>query len=450
MEISEILPQTRPATPSRTVFKENIALFFWCSLYTTSILGVYIYGREFSWYFYFGNYFTYDRSLLSIAVANAYCIVLPMLYAFLRRVTRDLFSFLLAPIVVVGGVAGSIITSFADLQWWLLITSLYILTPLCFSYLSPPAVRISQRNATYNPTNSLLLAGSIATTFYIYLLIKYRSMLSLPTLNEVYEARYAFGAVVAGWELYGITISKYAGAFCLVGYAVQKRSPLALLPVCFIYGVDYSLAGNRLSLGFPLISCALYYWFGHRGQSFQVRTIPAALSIVSAATLLVMTINPPWSLNVIGLWDRLFLVSSGLFARYYDFANETQLYWGGRGILGQIFGGVQKDYYAAVGEHYFGPMVSANADLISDAYINFGIIGVFAALLILRLLISERDNRLYRQKQTLLITLMIPYSFVVFSTGLQTAMITGGFLFGLLILKSYPRQGSQSPEQADG
>ncbi|MGB6082522.1 MAG: hypothetical protein WBF99_23995 [Xanthobacteraceae bacterium] len=410
----------------------------------TSVLAVYFSGREFSWYFYFGNYFPYDRSLLTPAIINAYCIVLPILYAFLRRVTRDLFSFLLTPIVVIGGVAGSIVTSFADLRWWLLITSLYLLLPLCFSYLSPPTVRIRRRDANYGPTNLLLLTGSVATTFYIYLLIKYRSMLSLPSLNEVYEARYAFGAVVAGWEQYGITISKYAGAFCLVGYAVQKRSPLALLPVFFIYSVDYSLAGHKLSLGLLLMSWALYYWFGHRGKSLQVHTIPAALSAASATTLLVMAINPPWSLNVIGLWDRLFLVPAGLFARYYDFASETQFYWGGPGILGQIFGGLRENYYAAVGEHYFGPMVSANADLISDAYINFGITGVFASFLILRLLISERDNRLYRQEQTFLITLMIPYSFVIFSTGLQTAMITGGFLLGLLILKSYPRQQNRS------
>ncbi|MGB3489923.1 MAG: hypothetical protein WBA62_17665 [Xanthobacteraceae bacterium] len=385
-----------------------------------------------------------------MALANTYCIVLPMLYAFLRRITRDLFSFLLTPIVVVGGVSGSIVTSFANLQSWLLITSLYILTPLCFSYLPPPGVRISQRNATYNPTNSLLLIGFIATGFYIYLLIKYRSILSFASLSDVYEARHAFGAVVANWEQYGITISKYAGAFCLVGYAIKERSPLALLPVCFIYLVDYSLAGHKASLAFLLVSCALYYWFGHREKSFHVWTIPAALSIVSAATLLIMSINAPWSPIVVGLWDRLFLVSSGLFARYYDFANDTHFYWGGPGILGRIFGGLQQDYYIAVGEHYFGPMVSANADFISDAYINFGMIGVFTAFLVLRLLINHRDNRLYRQERTLLITLMVPYSFVIFSTGLQTAMITGGFLFGLLILKSYPRQQNQSTRQADG
>ena len=91
--------------------------------------------------------------------------------------------------------------------------------------------------------------------------------------------------------------------------------------------------------------------------------------------------------------------------------------------------------YYVIGDYYFSSGVVANADIISDGYVNFGMVGAIMQIFILWLFIGERDNRIFITNYMVIFPLTVVYGMVLFSMGLQTALLTGGMLFFFLLVK---------------
>ncbi|OQM76227.1 hypothetical protein [Manganibacter manganicus] len=260
-------------------------------------------------------------------------------------------------------------------------------------------------------------------------------MIGFPGLSEIYEYRHALSAAVMHWERYGMIFSKFVGGFSFGYLAISRRSSRYLIGSALIFISDYMLSGQRSSLVFIVIVILSYLWFVSMRRRFKISDLLLGLSgltiSLGLASFLLGRISP----YVIGIYDRAFHVSVGLFVRYLEQVEEVGLYWGGDGLLGEIFGGNGQDYRIVIGRNYFGPNVSANADLVSDAYINFGVGGPFFVFLILRLLISRRDSKFFLHNREAALVFIIPYMFALFSMGLQTALVTGALAVALLIMK---------------
>ena len=284
-----------------------------------------------------------------------------------------------------------------------------------------------------NGAGVLLIFGAMGLLIFAYLAFKYRSMIGLPGFFEVYDYRSEFGSIVEAWERYAIVVAKFVGAFSLAAYAICCRSLFGVAGAALILSVDYMLAGHKASIALLAFVVCAYYWFAVLSKRFVAsHTLLVPMVTVVAVTLLMAS---PWMLYGLAVYERIFNVTAGLFVRYFEFADKYGFFYGGSGLLGALFGGVRENYNDIIGEAYFSEGVSANADLIADAYINFGYVGVFGSLFVLRCLCTQRDNRLLCEHRESVLVFIVPYMLALFSMGLQTALLTGGLAFALGVIK---------------
>jgi hypothetical protein len=419
----------------RTSLRQNMTLLFCLFTYICLLQLSYFNLRNDDIYLYFVGFLDFDTGNLLLSLFLGFFVVLPILHFFLIKSKTDLFAFIYSPLMLIGGTSGVVVLSYSDVRMTFLYLSLYVVLPFLLLFVTTKGFRYPRIRIGKSGYGQFLLVGMAGLAFYIYLLIRLNHLLGLPSISEVYEFRSAFAAEILGWEKYAIPFSKYFCAFGLTAYAIGRRKPIYLIGALFIFVVDYMLAGNKSSLAFLVLSIASYYWFSVRRKDYSSFYFVVPLIVLLCVLNICYYFNVGGSIYVYGLYDRLFNVSSGLFVRYYEYANQFHFFGGGDGLLGSLLGGVPENYHDVIGEYYFSPGVSANADFISDGYINFGVAGSVIALCILRMMFSKADNVFYRKNRALFVVILLPYTISIFSMGLQTSLLTGGLLWALLLLK---------------
>ena len=282
----------------------------------------------------------------------------------------------------------------------------------------------------------LHIFGFIGLMFYIYLMIKYFNILNISDIKNIYVQRSLFTNIVSWWEGYIIAFSKFVSALSFLIIAISLRKSYYLYFTIYIYLIDYALAAHKASL-FMAMFAILYYNILSKLNIKKYYYVVILIVVFIFSLFLHLSIyNSSFFGNVIiSLYDRVFFVTSGLFGRFYDFSNYNYFFGGGSGILGKIFSGVNEPYTLIIGEFYFSKDVMANADLISDGYVNFGLFGSFCQLLFLWIFFNKSDNKILETNFNLILPLILIYSLVLFSVGLQTALLTGGMIFFLGLIK---------------
>lgn len=385
---------------------------------------------------YFASNFRFDPEMLWLSLPVSAFVVAPLTFLILSRSKNDPFALAFVPLVLLGAAPGAIVICLSgEIAFAALFLCLYLALPALLLFAALPGVsypRLQFRNHLHGP---FLLTGAIGVLIFLYLILKYHNLLSLASFDQVYVLRGTFRNVVEGWEKYAIAFAKFVSTFSLLAYAITIRRAFPLAGIVFIFMTDYMLDGNKLSIAYMLFSLIAFFFIVVCKQKYQPYVPVLLLCVVQATICIWVWADLPSSSFVVALYDRGFNVSATLFAKYFDYAHSETFLYGGNGLLGRIFGGVPIDYYVAIGEKYFGPETSANADMISDAYINFGMWGVVASCAVLRLCFDRHDIIAYSDNREVIAVFMFPYCVEFTSVGLQTAMITGGFAFGLLVLK---------------
>jgi len=398
----------------------------------TLLQATYFYLRSTGAEIKFPSCIDFEPGRIWISLFVTYTVVFPVTFCFLRKTADDIFAFLYTPLMLVGAPSGSVAMLYGDLGLAAIFIGFFMLLPFALLHLRRlPLPTVTVRGANKLP----LICGFIGIGIYAYLAIKYRDRLHFAHIDRIYEVRIGFRQIVEGWELYAIFFAKSVGAFALAAYAVASRRALFLVGAFFILLVDYMLAAHKASLAFAVVIAMAYYFFAVRDVRYRPEFMVVATLAVLIATMFVYLSGGYWSYVALGVYDRIFNVTSGLFYRYYEYANNNHFFHGGSGFLGWLFGSSGENYQRVIGQHYFGPWVSANADIVSDAYINFGALGVVVMMLALRLAFTPGDDKYFRRHREVLVTFLFPFSFFLFSMGLQTALLTGGLFFALLLIK---------------
>ena len=397
---------------------------------------IYVALRTQDLWLYFASRFRFDATMLWVSVPVSIFVVGPITFQVLRKSKNDQFALVLVPLTLLGAVPGAIVLCLSgDLPFTALFIGFYLLLPRLLLTPKVPSLHFSRLHFGRQSGGPVLILGALGVIIYLYLAFKYRQLLSLPNFDEVYSVRAAFRDAAAGWEKYAATFAKFVSAFSLATYAIATKRLFPFAGVIFIFSADYMLDGNKMSIAYMLFACGAYIFIVVWKQKYQPYVPVLLLCIILTAICIGIIANLPASNYMIALYDRGFDVSATLFADYFDFAHQMGFLNGGNGLLGRLFDAVPINYYHAIGERYFGPETSANADMISDAYVNFGTLGVVVAMVILRLFFDARDNIAYEGNREIVAMFLFPYSTALLSMGLQTALITGGFAFGLITLK---------------
>ena len=141
-------------------------------------------------------------------------------------------------------------------------------------------------------------------------------------------------------------------------------------------------------------------------------------------------------LYFVALYDRMFFVTSGIFARNYDYITRYDFFYGGSSFLGRLIGSEPREVYYVIGAEYWSDGVMANTDIISDGFVNFGFLGSIFSLLFLWLIFNKVDNRTYVHSFRFIYPLTIMYSISsIFSLGLTIAFLSGGLFFYVFLIK---------------
>lgn len=398
----------------------------------------YIILRETDQYLYLANFFNYKKDYISVLFY--YILTIPFITFIVKNSFSQIFSFLLSTIIILGVLPGIVIYSLSDDKSIIIFILMYVYLVFIFSI-------FSRKNINFNITNNnseiytknyniLKLFGFIGFFFYFYLVIKYFNYISLTGLNDVYIQRNIFTNLVITWEAYLITFSKYISAFSFLSVAIISKNKMYLIPAIFIYLIDYSLAAHKGSI--VLCAFVIFYYFINEKITIKIyyRIVFITIFLISLIMNLSIYLNTNLKITVVSLYDRIFHVTSGLFARFYDFANENYFFYGGNGLIGKLFYGVDEPYMLVVGEYYFSENVVANADLIADSYLNFGVVGTIIAIFLLWTIFGKKDNSTYKANVVLLLPFLFVYSINLFSMGLQTTLLTGGMIFFIILFKS--------------
>lgn len=78
----------------------------------------------------------------------------------------------------------------------------------------------------------------------------------------------------------------------------------------------------------------------------------------------------------------------------------------------------------------------ANTDIISDAFVNFGLYGVAITLLIFRLLVTKKDDKFFMNYHGAFYPIAAFFSIsAIFSLGFSISLLTCGLIYFFIFLK---------------
>lgn len=410
--------------------------------------------RETDQYLYLGSFFDYELS--TSRIITGYLLTVPFVAFILKNALNKIFPMLLSTLMLIGVLPGVIIYILSTKESIYVFFIFYIYMVFILSFLVRKKLAFSVKkvggssdlstdfnNESINLT-LFKLVGLFGFVFYVYLSIKYINVMSFSGISEVYVQRGLFAGIVTWWEGYLIMFSKSIAAFSLLIVAIKLRNVNYLLPCLFIFLVDYSLGAHKSSLISMIFSILYYFVFSKMNiKKYYFLVVTLGVTLFSLLLQYAIIFKSSWLIVSIALYDRAFHVTSGLFARMYEYTNANYFFHGGTGLIGKIFSGVDNGMASTVeiGEAYFSETVQANADLVADGYLNFGTAGSFFQLFILWLIFNKRDNKIFEDNFILIMPLLFVYSKLLFSTGLQIVLLSGGMFFFVLLIKFGFRKG---------
>lgn len=129
---------------------------------------------------------------------------------------------------------------------------------------------------------------------------------------------------------------------------------------------------------------------------------------------------------------RIFFVPARVQFEYYEFfSNPNNPYM----FLGEVsFIPVSSPYSALSGELIRGEATWASSAYLGDAYMNIGFLGIILFSIIVGIVLVLVDSLSNKKNDLAIGTLIVPI-FSLMNHGLTTTLLTGGLIFGILLIQ---------------
>jgi hypothetical protein len=278
----------------------------------------------------------------------------------------------------------------------------------------------------------------------VWLVAEYRSVMTLVSLDAIYEQR-AAGAATSRAIGYAQTYLGYVLSPALVAFGLLRRNVLLVL-LGFAGGIVlYSITAEKNAFSFPFLIGIVAFLLTRRGSVYRSTSfVLASLSAVLA---------PAVALSASSLVAGFFawyvgvrsLLTPGLFiAQYSDFfGSRGHTLWShvtGIGSLVPRPPGLADDRWPSlghiVGEQYIGKAdLNANANfLASDGIAAFGDLGIPIVFGVLALFLASFDRVTEGLDARLGALIALPIGLTLTNVSLFTVLLSFGGLFWLLVL----------------
>ena len=132
------LKELQIKTISESQTNQNVKIILYIIPYVCILNTTYYFLRTDDQQLYFAGILSFDEHNLIYSL-YATALIIPALFVFAKRAVHDLFALVLWPVVVIGGVSGTIAIAYEDFSKSLIFMFLYIYLPCCMSFWRRPA-----------------------------------------------------------------------------------------------------------------------------------------------------------------------------------------------------------------------------------------------------------------------------------------------------------------------
>jgi len=295
----------------------------------------------------------------------------------------------------------------------------------------------SKRTSIKSSKNLLLFVVLIGIIPFVILYLPYINLENL-LLRNVYETRELMGLRVSNFytDYTYSWFSKLLIPALLVFGLFQKSKTIIFIGIFSL--VYLYLCGANKAVFAGLIMVLVLYRFDYRKKMNYFLLFLIGVSLLSLFSSLVLKNN---DLMVLAI-RRPFLLPGLLDILYFDFFDGNYLYWS-ESITGSFIEyPYDRPHSFVVGMEYFEKAVwNANNGIISDGFMNFGMIGVVINAFIIGIYFTLLNQLNVSGKFFGLIFLFV---FSLISSSLTTVLLTHGgiilLLLGFFVLKDTRKQ----------
>lgn len=224
-------------------------------------------------------------------------------------------------------------------------------------------------------------------------------------------------------------------------YFFEKRKFVISTFIIVIILLNFGIGGHK-SVLFGLIVTIIFYFIYKDGFIKYATWLMSGLGGIALFEYYQFK-----SLIIAGLIiRRVLLLPAYLNTKYYDFFTSNNPDYFKQSFLRYF--GFKSEYNdpisLVIGERYLAPDCYANNGLLSDALLNFGIIGVFIFPIILIILFKYVDSLAQGIPSKYLIIPCVMISISLLSTSVMTVMLTNGLIFIMILLYLFPRSNNKN------
>jgi hypothetical protein len=284
----------------------------------------------------------------------------------------------------------------------------------------------------------LATSAYIAATFGIH---------ALPGLASVYGARSQFTAGVAGAAAAGYVVPWAANAVnpILMAWGLARRAPALVALGLAGQLLVYANTGFKSVLFSILLVPIVYVAVGRASRIFGTLAGIGTAAVILASAV-ASSVTGEWS---VGLVRRVFATPGQMDWYYFDYFSGHPKYHLSHSFLSWLSSspyGV--DPPLLIGAAYFpNELPSANAGLWSDAFANFGLLGIVVFTLILILALRGADALGHGRDARVVAPTMAIAGMTFGSSAMFTTVLTLGFAVSVLLIAVMPPGDITRPER---
>ncbi len=223
----------------------------------------------------------------------------------------------------------------------------------------------------------------------------------------------------------------------LVYYLVNRRFIIASIVSLAIF-INFGISGTKQVLFLFFFSMLSYFFIKNLKP---VRTYLWFFLALIITCILEYTFIGTWFLSLFSLY-RVFFIPAKLHFVYYNFFSVNELDYFRQSALKWAFDSPYKiNIGFLMGEEDIGEIAArANNGLFSDAYFNFGIIGVLFFPFILSIILKLLEGASSKLGSEILFIIIITITFILLNLPFTTGLISAGILPLIFILYIVPRK----------
>lgn len=223
----------------------------------------------------------------------------------------------------------------------------------------------------------------------------------------------------------------------LIAFYIRRKWAILVAALSFIVLLNFGVSATKQVLFLLVFAIAS---FAVRDGARMNRLVLVGLSLAVVSALVEFTALGTYVVATLSLYRVLF-IPSHLHWVHYDFFQTNELLYLTQSALRFFFESpYTENIQFLIGEYYIGDITArANNGLFSDAYMNFGAVGVLLHPIALIAVLKVLDGAAQNLSDGVRFIVTVALSFVFLGLPLPTAMLSAGVGLLVILLTTLPR-----------